>query len=108
MEVSMTKACINHNGVPATAMCFQCHKPVCGRCLVKTDAGSFCCDNCALQYQTFKERFHKPTGSRISPGSVIAGLVGLAAVALGLIYVMNNILGMKILPGLDIIGKLLK
>ena len=94
--MSVQRDCIRHTGRPAVGQCYLCHKPICEECRYVAPAyGVFCSQECYDRYIAYHSR-KQPVirGSRLK--SMVVGLVILAVLAAGVIFV-GGALGLPIL-----------
>jgi len=81
------RSCANHPQLTAVATCTHCSKPICSKCIVRTDQGAFCSQTCMLGWQQelaakFQSRAAQTTKAlRLGRLMLLAGIV---AVVLGL------------------------
>ncbi|MBI5366633.1 MAG: hypothetical protein HZA54_06325 [Planctomycetes bacterium] len=101
------KYCLNHRDVAAVGQCHQCHKPVCGKCLVTAPNGKFCSPECQKKNQNFKDGYKEPKLHGPGLVSQLAGLAVGVGVLMLLIHGGVRFLGLNFLAGVDMIGKVL-
>ena len=58
-----TEMCIVHHDKAAVARCGRCHKPLCANCVVSTNHGKFCSNECAQKVADFRKTHKKSSGS---------------------------------------------
>lgn len=64
-------SCLNHSGVPATAYCRQCHKPLCKDCASLIEGEIFCGQECKNRFDAFKGRWSEKKPRRGLIGKLI-------------------------------------
>jgi hypothetical protein len=67
--------CVNHSGVPATAYCQTCGKPLCQACVRTAPGGQIMCEPCFHTWQSFQQPF-----APVAPGApnpAAAAVLGL-------------------------------
>ena len=70
--------CVNHAGRPADVRCIQCHKSLCGDCVIHDEGDPFCSKKCASRYRTFHrshEEAHAKRPVAVIVQRVVAGLI---------------------------------
>ena len=67
--------CVNHSGVPATAYCQTCGKPLCANCVCNVAGGQIHCSNCVAAWQNYQTPF-VPTPND-GPNPAAAAVLGL-------------------------------
>jgi len=88
--------CIRHTDRPAIGNCFQCHKPICGECRYEGAAdGLFCSRECYDAYLAYQSR-KQPVVKRGRLKSLVVGLLVLAVVGAGAIFIGGG-LGLPVL-----------
>ena len=101
------KYCINHEKIPATVHCFQCHKPICQQCVMVTSNGSFCSSTCSVTYKEMQLHLKGKPEKKGSGLGVLVKLVIVAVLAVAGIHVAARYFGVDALKGFDLVGKLL-
>jgi hypothetical protein len=66
--------CVNHSGVPATAYCQTCGKPLCATCVRGAAGGQILCEPCYTSWQAFQQPFVAPSSG---PHPSVAAILGL-------------------------------
>jgi B-box zinc finger protein len=66
--------CINHQDKIATTRCKTCSKPVCDDCVVRTDLGMYCSDNCAEQADRFSDKLEMSEEMRAAAKPKLAAI----------------------------------
>ena len=100
MSTKSTSTCINHPDRPAIGYCQQCHKPLCSAC--RDDSipdGIFCGQDCYDRHLAYRSR-QQPVIRSSRLKSMVIGLVILAALAAGALYVGGKVLGIAALEPL--------
>jgi hypothetical protein len=72
--------CVNHSGVPATAYCQNCGKPLCADCVAAGarlgPRGQILCDSCMTAWQSYQQPFGASCRQRTQPhGAAVLGLI---------------------------------
>jgi hypothetical protein len=102
------KCCINHDKVPASVHCFQCHKPICQQCVMVTPHGSFCSSTCSVTYKEMQAHLKGIEGKKKGGvAGVVVKLVILAAVVLGAIHLAVRFGSIEALKAFDVVGMFL-
>jgi hypothetical protein len=99
------RTCNAHPSAPAVGMCHQCHKPYCTKCRLKTPLGEFCCFECSGKYAAFKATWKDPKLKFPWFGAFVTSAILLAALALGVAWVGNRVLGISALRPFDFITR---
>jgi len=93
--------CIRHHDRPAVGQCFQCHRPLCEACRFdEAAAGVFCGQECYDQHMAYQGRKQAVIKQGGGLKSMVLGLVFLAAIVLGAIYIGGGKMGLPILKSL--------
>jgi hypothetical protein len=66
--------CINHQDKVAVARCKTCSKPVCADCVVRTDLGMFCSDECSEQAKLFSDKLELSEEMRAAAKPKVAAI----------------------------------
>lgn len=105
----MARTCNQHPGVPATAVCHQCRKPVCSDCTIVGTGGMFCSQECALEHSILTTGPSAQADAGI-PGRL--GVIGCAAASVLMLLAVMIIVhfaarAFPALESMDLIGRLL-
>ncbi len=101
--------CVNHPGRPADIRCTQCHKPLCGDCVIQDEGDPFCSKKCASRYRTFHRSYEEDHAKRpavVTVRRVVAGLI-IALIVVLLLSVAGRAGWEPALPVYDFIRRLL-
>ena len=83
--------CTNHPGRPADIRCVQCHKPLCGDCVVEDQGDPFCSRKCASRYRTFQRSYDAAEG-KLPVGTVLRRVAVVLLIA-GIIVLVLSVAG---------------
>ena len=80
--------CINHPGRPADIRCVQCHKPLCGDCVIRDEGNPFCSRRCASRYRTFY-RSYEAARAKTSIITIIRRVAAGLLVAISVLFLLG-------------------
>ncbi len=101
------KYCINHDKIPASVHCFQCHKPICQQCVMVTPHGSFCSSTCSVTYKEMQAHLKGPTEKKGGALGMLVKLAVVAAVVLVGIHLAVRFGSVDALKSFDLVGMFL-
>jgi len=89
--------CINHPQRPADIRCIQCHKALCGDCVIRDEGDPFCSKKCASRYRAFVRSAESAKTSVVTTVQRIATVILVLLIIGALLFVAGAVLHVPVL-----------